>query len=246
MKKILAEIAYEGSKYHGFQIQPAKPTIQGEIEKALMKVNKKKVKIHSSGRTDKGVHAKRHVITFNMDINIQLNNLKKALNAILLKDSIKILKLKYVKNSFHPRFNAQKRKYSYHILNSDNYYPWEGYQAHHVNKKLNISNLNQMAKILIGSHDFTTFSCIKDKSKSKFRHIYFAKFKKRGKYIIFEIIGSSFLWTMVRSIIGTILDIEIKNEPISTFETILKSKNRNLTRTTAPANALFLDKVYYE
>ncbi|WP_215536861.1 tRNA pseudouridine(38-40) synthase TruA [Borreliella bavariensis] len=246
MKKILAEIAYDGSIYHGFQIQPTKPTIQEEIEKALMKINKKKVKIHSSGRTDKGVHAKKQIITFEININIQLNNLKKALNTILLNNSIKILKLKYVKNSFHPRFNAQKRKYSYRILNSNNYYPWESYQAHYVNKKLNISNLNQMAKILIGNHDFTTFSCIKDKSKSKFRHIYLAKFKKRGKYIIFEIIGSSFLWKMVRSIIGTMLDIEIKNESISTFETILKSKNRNLARTTAPANALFLDKVYYE
>ncbi len=71
-------------------------------------------------------------------------------------------------------------------------------------------------------------------------------FKKRGKYIIFEIIGSSFLWKMVRSIMGTMLDIEIKNESISTFETILKSKNRNLARTTAPANALFLERVYYE
>ncbi|WKD00385.1 tRNA pseudouridine(38-40) synthase TruA [Borreliella americana] len=246
MKKILAEIAYDGSIYHGFQIQPTKPTIQGEIEKALMKINKKKVKIHSSGRTDKGVHAKRQIITFNISINIRLNNLKKALNAILSKNSIKILKLKYVKNSFHPRFNAQKRKYRYLILNSDNYYPWESYQAHHVNKKLNINNLNQMAKTLIGNHDFTTFSCIKDESKSKFRHIHFAKFKKRGKYIIFEIIGSSFLWKMVRSIIGTMLDIEIKKESISTFETILKSKNRNLARTTAPANALFLERVYYE
>ncbi|WKC79442.1 tRNA pseudouridine(38-40) synthase TruA [Borreliella tanukii] len=246
MKKILAEIAYDGSMYHGFQIQPKKPTVQGEIEKALMKINKKKIKIHSSGRTDKGVHAKRQIITFDININIPINNLKKALNAILLKTSIKILKLKYVKNSFHPRFNAKKRKYSYCILNSDNYYPWEGYQAHYVNKKLNISNLNKMAKILIGNHDFTTFSCIKDKSKSKFRHIHFAKFKKRGKYIIFEIIGSSFLWKMVRSIIGTMLDIEIKNESISIFEAILKSKNRNLARTTAPANALFLDKVYYE
>ncbi|MCD2332529.1 tRNA pseudouridine(38-40) synthase TruA [Borreliella americana] len=246
MKKILAEIAYDGSIYHGFQIQPTKPTVQGEIEKALMKINKKKVKIHSSGRTDKGVHAKRQIITFNIIINIQLNNLKKALNAILSKNSIKILKLKYVKNSFHPRFNAQKRKYSYFILNSDNYYPWEGYRAHYVNKKLNINNLNQMAKTLIGNHDFTTFSCIKDESKSKFRHIHCAKFKKRGKYIIFEIIGSSFLWKMVRSIIGTMLDIEIKKESISTFETILKSKNRNLVRTTAPANALFLERVYYE
>ncbi|WP_301409557.1 tRNA pseudouridine(38-40) synthase TruA [Borreliella tanukii] len=246
MKKILAEIAYDGSMYHGFQRQPKKPTVQGEIEQALMKINKKKIKIHSSGRTDKGVHAKRQIITFDININIPINNLKKALNAILLKTSIKILKLKYVKSSFHPRFNAKKRKYSYCILNSDNYYPWEGYQAHYVNKKLNISNLNKMAKILIGNHDFTTFSCIKDKSKSKFRHIHFAKFKKRGKYIIFEIIGSSFLWKMVRSIIGTMLDIEIKNESISIFEAILKSKNRNLARTTAPANALFLDKVYYE
>lgn len=246
MKKILAEIAYDGSIYHGFQIQPKKPTVQGEIEKALIKINKKKIKILSSGRTDKGVHAKGQIITFDININIQLTNLKKALNAMLSKNSIKILKLKYVKNSFHPRFNAKKRKYSYCILNSNNYYPWESYQAHYVNKKLNISNLNQMAKILIGNHDFTTFSCIKDKSKSKFRHIHFAKFKKRGKYIIFEIIGSSFLWKMVRSIIGTMLDIEIKNESISIFETILKSKNRNLARTTAPANALFLDKVYYE
>ncbi|AAX16538.1 tRNA pseudouridine(38-40) synthase TruA [Borrelia hermsii] len=245
MKKILAEIAYDGSLYYGFQIQPTKPTIQGEIEKALEKISKTKVKVHSAGRTDKGVHARGQIISFYIRINIKLKNLKTAINSLLRKD-IRIIKLKYVADEFQPRFNAKRRKYSYYILNNENHYPWEGYQAYYVKKKLNINRLNEMAKMLIGIHDFTTFSCIKDQTNSKLKKIYFARFKKKNKLIIFEIIGSSFLWKMVRSIVGTIIDIEIKNEPVYTFKKILNSKNRKFTRTTAPAKALFLDKVFYE
>ncbi|AHH12031.1 TRNA pseudouridine synthase A [Borrelia hermsii YBT] len=245
MKKILAEIAYDGSLYYGFQIQPTKPTIQGEIEKALEKISKTKIKIHSAGRTDKGVHARGQIISFYIKINIKLKNLKTAINSLLRKD-IRIIKLKYVTDEFQPRFNAKRRKYSYYILNNENHYPWEGYQAYYVKKKLNINRLNEMAKMLIGIHDFTTFSCIKDQTNSKLKKIYFARFKKKNKLIIFEIIGSSFLWKMVRSIVGTIIDIEIKNESVDTFKKILNSKNRKFTRTTAPAKALFLDKVFYE
>ncbi|AHH10166.1 tRNA pseudouridine(38-40) synthase TruA [Borrelia coriaceae] len=245
MQKILAEIAYDGSLYYGFQIQPKKPTIQREIEKALEKISKTKTKIHSAGRTDKGVHAKGQIISFYITININLKNLKIALNS-LLKEDIRIIKLKYVEDAFQPRFNAKKRKYSYYILNNENHYPWERYKAYYVKKKLNINRLNEMAKMLIGIHDFTTFSCIKDQTNSKLKEIYFAKFKKKNKFIIFEIIGSSFLWKMVRSIVGTMIDIEIKNEPVDIFKQILNSKNRKFTRTTAPAKALFLDKVFYE
>ena len=245
MKKVLAEIAYDGSLYYGFQIQPQKSTIQGEIEKALEKISKTKIKIHSAGRTDKGVHARGQVISFYIGINIKPQNLKIAINSIL-KNDIKIIKLKYVQNEFQPRFDAKKRKYSYYILNYENHYPWEGYQAYCVKKKLNIKRLNEMAKMLIGIHDFTTFSCIKDKTNSKLKEIYFARFKKKNKFIIFEIIGSSFLWKMIRSIVGTIIDIEIKNEPTDTFKKILNLKNRKFIRTTAPAKALFLDKIFYE
>ncbi|BCR21460.1 tRNA pseudouridine(38-40) synthase TruA [Borrelia sp. HM] len=245
MKKILAEIAYDGSLYYGFQIQPKKPTIQGEIEKALEKISKTKIKVHSAGRTDKGVHAKGQVISFYIGIKIKPKNLKIAINSILNND-IKIIKLKYVTDEFQPRFDAKKRKYSYYILNYENHYPWEGYQAYYVKKKLNIKRLNEMAEMLIGIHDFTTFSCIKDKTTSKLKEIYFARFKKKNKFIIFEIIGSSFLWKMIRSIVGTIIDIEIKNEPTDTFKKILNLKNRKFTRTTAPAKALFLDKIFYE
>ncbi|AFI30797.1 tRNA pseudouridine(38-40) synthase TruA [Borrelia crocidurae] len=245
MKKILAEIAYDGSLYHGFQIQPTKPTIQGEIEKALEKINKTKVKIQSAGRTDKGVHAKRQIISFYIKININLKNLKTAINS-LLKNDIRIIKLKYVSNEFQPRFHAKKRKYTYYILNNENHYPWEEYKAYYVRKKLNINRLNTMAEMLIGLHDFTTFSCIRDKTNSKLKEIYLAKFKKKNKFIVFEIIGSSFLWKMVRSIVGTMIDIEIKNESVDTLIKILKSKNRKYARTTAPAKALFLDRVFYE
>ncbi|UER67236.1 tRNA pseudouridine(38-40) synthase TruA [Borrelia sp. BU AG58] len=245
MKKILAEIAYDGSLYHGFQIQPKKPTIQGEIEKALEEISKTKIKIYSSGRTDKGVHARGQIIAFYINMNISPKNLKVALNS-LLKNDIKITKLKYTKDEFQPRFNARGRKYSYYILNNENHYPWDAYQAYYVKKKLNINRLNEMSEMLIGRHDFTTFSCIRDQTNSKLKEIYFARFKKKNKFIVFEIIGSSFLWKMVRSIIGTMLDIEIKNEPVHTFLQILNSKNRKFARKTAPANALFLDKVYYE
>ncbi|UGQ16845.1 tRNA pseudouridine(38-40) synthase TruA [Borrelia sp. RT1S] len=245
MKKIFAKIAYDGSLYHGFQIQPKKPTIQGELEKALEKISKTKIRIHSSGRTDKGVHARGQVISFYININIAPKNLKMALNS-LLRNDIRIIKLKYTKDEFQPRFNAKKRKYSYYILNDENHYPWEAYQAYYVKKRLNINRLNEMSEMLIGTHDFTTFSCIRDQTNSKLKKIYFARFKKKNKFVIFEIIGSSFLWKMVRSITGTILDIEIKNEPVCTFMQILNSKNRKFARRTAPAKALFLDKVYYE
>ncbi|WP_421623027.1 tRNA pseudouridine(38-40) synthase TruA [Borrelia sp. MN22-0132] len=245
MKKVLAEITYDGSPYYGFQIQPKKPTIQGEIEKVLEKISKTKIKIHSAGRTDKGVHARGQIISFYIKINIKLKKLKTAINS-LLKDDIRIIKLKYVEDKFQPRFDAKGRKYSYYILNNEKHYPWEGYQAYYVKKKLNINRLNEMAKMLIGIHDFTTFACKRDQTNSKLKEIYSARFKKKNKFIIFEIIGSSFLWKMVRSIVGAMIDIEIKNEPVDTFKKILNSKNRKFTRKTAPAKALFLDKVFYE
>lgn len=178
MKKILAEIAYDGSLYYGFQIQPKKPTIQGEIEKTLEKISKTKIKIYSAGRTDKGVHARGQIISFYIGINIKPKNLKIAINSLLNND-IKIIKLKYVADEFQPRFNAKRRKYSYYILNYENHYPWEEYQAYYVKKKLNIKRLNEMAEMLIGIHDFTTFSCTRDKTNSKLKEIYFARFKKK-------------------------------------------------------------------
>lgn len=245
MRNIRLDIAYDGSAYCGWQIQPSNITVQEMIEKALSKIHKREIDIIGSGRTDSGVHADMQVANFETDIDsIPAQNYRKAINSLLPLD-IRILRSREVSMSFHSRFDAVRRTYKYYIKLAEVGHPRYRDFCYLVRKPLDLTVLNNLARELVGEHDFTTFAAAGDQAPTKIRTIYSAIFYPEGEFIVFKICGNAFLQRMVRSLTGTLLDMCWKGNTPSDLKTILESKDRSLAGTTAPARGLFLNKVEY-
>ena len=245
MRNIRLDIAYDGTNYCGWQIQPRDLTVQEVIEKALAQMHKKRVELIGSGRTDSGVHADRQVANFVTDIDsIPAENFRHALNSLLPLD-IRILESREVDSEFHSRFSAIRRTYKYYIKQGDVGHPRFRDFCYLVRKPININALNDLARELVGEHDFTTFAAAGDQAPTKTRTIFSATFYPEGEFIVFKICGNAFLQRMVRSLTGTLLDLSWKGEGPKEMIRILKAQDRSLAGTTAPARGLFLNKVEY-
>ncbi len=245
MRNIRLDIAYDGGNYCGWQIQPNETTVQGVIEKAISKIHKQEIGIIGSGRTDSGVHADMQVANFETSIDsIPAENFRSAINSLLPLD-IRILKSSEVSTDFHSRFNAYRRTYKYYLKLGDVGHPKYRDFCYLIRKPLNIPLLNALSRELLGEHDFTTFAASGDQAPTKIRTIYSATFYPEGEFVVFKICGNAFLQRMVRSITGTLLDMCWKGESPERVREILKSKDRSLAGTTAPARGLFLNLVEY-
>lgn len=251
MRNILLTISYDGTDFCGWQKQfiykdgktiSTYRTIQEEIEKALLKIHKQETTIFGSGRTDSGVHAAAQAANFFSPIDsIPIQNYIPALNSKLPKD-IRIMNAEEKDMNFNAHFCATNRTYRYFIkcgdpLASEMRYVWPIFHTP------NISMLNKMVSCLKGEIDCSTFAAIGDKSLSKHRYIYDAKFFFQDDKLVFEISASAFLWRMVRSLTGTLIDFEQKGYDEKYFESVLKSCNRLKAGPTAPGTGLFLWKV---
>jgi len=238
-------IAYNGKRYAGWQIQDNDITIQGTIEEALKKIHKHEVKIIGAGRTDSGVHAIGQTANFVTDISsIPTENFSRALNSIL-PDDIRILESREVALSFNSRYDAIERIYKYQLTDIYTIMPWEKEFSMYVDKKLDITVLNDIASAVIGTHDFSVFSAPMEEHVSPVRTIFNSSFYPSYPFVIYKISGSGFLRKMIRSIIGTIVEIYKNNGRKEDLEKILKSEDRSMAGATAPAWGLFLDKVIY-
>ncbi|PIE98474.1 MAG: tRNA pseudouridine(38-40) synthase TruA [Treponema sp.] len=249
-RNILLTVSYDGTNFHGWQKQTKQGvetfrSVQGEIEKALHKIHKHHVELFGSGRTDSGVHAIGQAANFFTDIkNIPVNNFIPALNSSLPKD-IRITDVIEVSNDFNARFSAKSRTYRY-FINCKKYPPaHELTYSWNIRYQPDIKKLNRMANYLKGELDCTTFSAAGDMSKSKSRYLHKAVFFFENELLVFEIQANAFLWKMVRSITGTILDLEKKNASSNEFKKALDSRNRRMAGVTAPANGLFLWKIEF-
>lgn len=245
MRNIKLLIAYNGKNYSGWQIQNWDITIQEEIEKALSKICKNKVKIIGAGRTDSGVHARGQVANFLTDADsIPAEKFSVALNSIL-PNGIRILESSLVADSFNARYNAVKRVYEYNLTNVEALMPWERDFSFYVRDSLNIVQLNNIVSPLVGKHDFTAFSASMEEYKSPVRAVFASSFYFKYPFVVYRIAGNSFLRKMVRSIVGTIVSINRKGGSGADMEKILTSLDRSQAGTTAPPRGLFLDAVYY-
>lgn len=244
-RRIRIDLAYDGTDFFGWQVQSHGRTVQGELEKALGKIEGAEVRVIGSGRTDSGVHACFQVAHFDTEKDsIEPSRFATALNSILLKD-IRILVTKEVAEDFHARFSAVERGYCYYFSQNSCMLPFYRDFCWDLRRPLNVELLNRYASKLIGLHDFTTFSAAGDASPTKERIITSASFVPRGDFLVFKLSGNAFLWKMVRSITGTMIGLEVKGAGEGVFEEILKAKERSLVGTTAPARGLFLDYVRY-
>jgi tRNA pseudouridine38-40 synthase len=250
LRNIALRVSYDGTNFLGWQRQSEAGagkgrTVQEEIALALAKMHGHPVDLAGSGRTDSGVHAAGQVANFHTDIaSIPAERFVPALNSMLPRD-VRILSSREVPRSFHARFDARARTYRFfmycgkHPLATDLPYVW------YLGRWPDVARLNRMAACLAGELDCSTFTAAGDQSKSRSRYLYGACFFPEGERLVFEISANAFLWKMVRSITGTLIDLEGRGAPVEEFARILESRDRRRAGPTAPGEGLFLWDVRY-
>lgn len=247
MVRYKATIAYDGTDFSGFQVQPNGRTVQGELEKALAQINKDQfTRIHPSGRTDAGVHAAEMVLHFDYTKTIPEEGLFKALN-VLTPDDISILRLERVANDFHARYQAKSKTYSYRVDNQRIRNPFTRNFALHHPYPLNQAKAEAALAMLVGTNDFTSFCSMKTDKVDKVRTIYEASLKidETTKEWIFTFHGDGFLYNMIRIIVGTVLEIADGRREVEDMKEILEAKDRNAAGPTIGPQGLKLEKVDY-
>ena len=244
MRNIKLIIEYDGKSFNGWQKQPTKLNIQGEIERAISEITKEEIKLIGSGRTDAGVNALGQTANFKTNSKIPTEKFPIAINQ-KLKKSIVIVKAEEVPEDFHSRYNVKSKTYRYTINNSENGSAIYRDMEYHFPIKLDVKKMKEAAKYFEGEHDFKGFKASGTSSKSSVRTIYKAEVKEDGDRINIELTGNGFLYNIVRIISGTLLDVGIgKIEPKDIPE-IIDSKDRKRAGKTLPAHGLCLVKVEY-
>lgn len=258
MKNILLKVSYDGTDFCGWQRQDNKSggererTVQGEIEKALLKLLKKPVLLYGSGRTDSGVHALAQAANFFSPIDsIPGENYTRALNPFLPQD-IRILESKEVPEDFNSRFSATSRVYRY-FISTDIAVPanMTRYVWNIKNYTPNLNRLNNYCQCLKGELDCSSFTASGDDSVSNNRYIDGARFFMQkdifgNDLLVFEIEANAFLWKMVRTLTGTLVNLDKYNQPEDSMEKILNSKDRTKAGITAPPEGLFLYEIKFD
>ena len=252
MKKRNVKIIYQydGSKFSGFQRQKHNniKTVQGEIEKVILKAFSRKINMISSGRTDKGVHAMEQVSNFLIDGNIPLEAIKRQINKSL-KGEIKILNITEANENFNARFDAKNRTYLYILRTEEDIPPFEANYITGLKKEVNVEKFQKIMDSFIGKHDFSSFMK-KDKAyRNPVREIFYIKCfydKKWGKnQVNIEICGNGFLKTMVRIMIGSALAIYFGKEKEDYIIKNLENPNADNKKILASSEGLYLYKVNY-
>ncbi len=243
--KIALIIEYDGTRYHGSQLQGSLPTIQGEIEKALQKLTGERSRVAAASRTDAGVHAKGQVVSFKTGSSLSLQAFINGLNYYLPKD-IATKSAHRVSDSFNARRNALSREYNYYILNSRTRSPIRDNFSHLVSGHLDIEAMNQACQALIGEHDFASFTGSNGADiKSTIRRVHQARLREEGDLTVFNMVANSFLTHQVRSTIGTLIRVGMGKMTIDEFYRIIEARRSGLAGPTAPACGLCLMKINY-
>jgi tRNA pseudouridine38-40 synthase len=240
MRRIRIQVAYDGSAFHGWQVQPGLPTIQGALEEILRGIEGRPVPVAGSGRTDAGVHALAQVAAFTIANPIPLPNLLRAVNRLLPR-SIRVLSAEEAAMDFHPRFDATAKTYEYRILRGEVCSPFEWPYVHHYPYRLNEERMIRLAAAIAGEHDFTAFAATDDRDaegRSKVRTVFSSILETPPGRLVYRIRGSGFLKHMVRNLVGTLIEAGKGN---------LQDVDRLPARSgpTAPAKGLFLASVEY-
>lgn len=245
MRNILVTMMYDGSHFHGWQIQDNALTVQEVFQDALFKVISEKTDIKGCSRTDSGVHANMYCVSFHTKHTIPCKRLVAALNRYLPL-SVAVTDAQEVDDDFHARYNCKGKEYIYKIWNSEIRNPFlDGYALHYW-YKLDIDLLNEAAKHFLGSHDFTSFCTLDNREKGDFtRTVSNISLKRDGDMVIFTIEADGFLYNMVRIIVGTLLRVAQGKINPGQIPSIINALDRSKAGPTAPPQGLYLNKVRY-
>ncbi|MEG8988825.1 tRNA pseudouridine(38-40) synthase TruA [Ignavibacteria bacterium 4148-Me] len=244
MNNFLLHIQYDGTNYAGWQIQRNAVTVQEKIIGAIEVILKERVNLIGSGRTDTGVHALGQAANFRTDKEIDLNKFQYSLNSIL-PDDISIKKIEKVHESFNARYDAKNRSYIYIFTHSKSPFFNKYSYLYPPIEKINIGRLNEMSKVFLGEHDFTSFSKVNEEIRNKICFVNEIRWRRVKDLTLFYISANRFLHGMVRTIIGTLLYASEKNLNENYLMDVLSKKDRKIARESVPAKGLFLYKVRY-
>ncbi|MCC0637476.1 MULTISPECIES: tRNA pseudouridine(38-40) synthase TruA [unclassified Clostridioides] len=246
MRNIKMIVAYDGSRYKGYQkLGDNDMTIQEKLESVLSKMANETIEIIGSGRTDMGAHARGQVINFKTNCMDSVDKIQKYLYEYLPEDIV-VKTVEEVDERFHSRYNVKSKTYLYKIDNNKYHSPFMRKYAAHISKKLDLDRMRKASEYLIGEHDFTSFASSKSKKKSNVREIYSINIKENDDIVEIYIEGNGFLYNMVRIIVGALIDVGLKRKAPQDVKHMLESKDRSKSSDTAPAKGLCLWKVKYE
>lgn len=237
-------LAYDGTDFVGWQVQANGRSVQGVLEEALGRMHGHAVGVRAAGRTDSGVHATGQVASFTTDIDsLSGSRFREAVNSFLPQD-VRVVESAEASPWFHARRSARLRIYRYYLETGPVLLPQLRCYRYWVRRRLDLARLNEMAAVIVGEHDFTSFTAEAD--GSRVRTVTASSFHAEGDTVVYTIEAVSFLWKMVRTIVGTILELEGSGGGAPEMRRILEARSRKLAGPTAPAKGLFLEKVVYD
>jgi tRNA pseudouridine38-40 synthase len=244
-------IQYDGTDFHGWQVQENDRTIQGELERVISTLEGEPVRVTGSGRTDAGVHADGQVANVVLNKPFTPLKLQKAINGNLWRD-IRIMRVDEADDEFHARFSAKEKTYIYRVINAPVMSPFWRRFAHHEGRPLDVTRMNDAARLFLGEHDWSAFASVHTDGESKVRDVrrfnVTSKWDERARAVLieFEITANGFLRYMVRSIVGTIIEVGRGERDLESVETAIRTSDRKHAGATATAKGLTLHKVKYD
>ena len=243
-------LQYDGTDFHGWQIQGEQRTVQGELMRVLTLIEGREVVVHGSGRTDAGVHAEGQVASVNLTREIAPEKLRSAINGNLPRD-VRVIEAAVVNDDFHARYSARGKTYLYRIFNSPVISPFWNRYALHEARPLDLQRMQTAARLFLGEHDWTAFSSAQSDAQTRTRTITELEIKEhydergRGQLVEIKVSANGFLRYMVRSIAGTLLAVGRNGIDEATISRAINNGDRSLVGATAPAHGLTLQRVQY-
>lgn len=245
MKRVMLRVAYDGTDYCGWQLQPGAPTVEGVLNEKLSDLLGEPVTVTGASRTDSGVHSLGNVAVFDTDTRIPAEKISYALNQ-RLPDDIVIQESGEVAPDFHPRHCDSRKTYEYRILNREFPLPMERRDSYFTYRKLNVDAMREAARYIVGTHDFASFCAAHAQTETTVRTVYDCTVEKTDDMICIRVTGAGFLYNMVRIIAGTLMEVGCGAKQPGDVQTILAACSRSAAGPTAPAHGLTMIGIEFE
>lgn len=245
MKRVMLRVAYDGTDYCGWQLQPGVPTIEGVLNEKLSELLGEEITVTGASRTDSGVHSLGNVAVFDTNTRIPAEKISYALNQ-RLPDDIVIQESGEVAPDFHPRHCNSRKTYEYRILNREFPLPTERRDSYFIYRRLDVEAMKRAAEFIVGTHDFASFCSAHAQTETTVRTVYACTVEKTGDMICIRVTGAGFLYNMVRIIAGTLLEIGCGARQPDDMKAIIEACDRSAAGPTAPAHGLTMQKIEFE